>query len=57
MLDDLLAPEHLLILLLVVVAVWGPQRLPEWGRDAGRALRAFRDALAGPPPEHRSGSR
>jgi sec-independent protein translocase protein TatA len=39
-------PE-LLILLVVVLLVFGPNRLPEMGRSLGRGMREFRDAISG----------
>jgi sec-independent protein translocase protein TatA len=56
-------PE-LLILLLVVLLVFGPKRLPEMGKQLGRGMREFKDSITGkddhvaaapelpaPPPE------
>jgi len=53
-------PE-LLILLLVILLVFGPKRLPEMGRSLGRGMREFKDSITGntppdppaqlPPPE------
>ena len=37
-------PE-LLILLLVVLLVFGPKRLPEMGRSLGRGMREFKDSV------------
>ncbi len=39
-------PE-LLILLLVVLLVFGPKRLPEMGRSLGRGMREFKDSITG----------
>ena len=38
-------PE-LLVVLAVALVIFGGSRLPEVGRDLGRAFRGFRDALA-----------
>jgi len=38
--------EHLLIL-SVVLLFFGPRRLPELGNTMGKAMRNFKDALAG----------
>ena len=38
--------EHLLIL-LVVLLIFGPRRLPDLGHSIGRTLRNFKDAMAG----------
>jgi sec-independent protein translocase protein TatA len=38
---------ELLILLVVVLLVFGPKRLPEMGRSLGRGMREFKDSIAG----------
>ena len=43
------APE-LLLLLLVLVLVFGPRRLPELGRSLGRGLREFKDSIRSADP-------
>jgi sec-independent protein translocase protein TatA len=35
------------IVLLVVLLVFGPKRLPEMGRSLGRGLREFKDSITG----------
>ena len=45
-----LQPWHLLILLVVVVVIMGPKRLPEIGQAMGKTLRGFKDELDGPQP-------
>jgi sec-independent protein translocase protein TatA len=54
---------ELLILLLVLLLVFGPKRLPEMGRQLGKGMREFKDSVTGsgkdedddvaelPPPE------
>ena len=44
-----LQPWHLLILLVVVVVIMGPKRLPEIGQAMGKTLRGFKDELDGGP--------
>jgi sec-independent protein translocase protein TatA len=39
-------PE-LLVLLLVILLVFGPKRLPEMGRSLGRGMREFKDSITG----------
>ena len=39
--------SEILILLLVVLLVFGPKRLPEMGRSLGRGMREFKDSIAG----------
>ena len=43
----LLQPSHLLVLLVVVLVVFGPKRLPELGRSLGQGMRAFKSSLEG----------
>ncbi len=39
-------PE-LVVILLVVLLLFGPSRLPQAGAGLGKAIRGFKDALAG----------
>ena len=46
------------LLLLVVLLVFGPKRLPEMGRSLGKGMREFKDSISGkddagelPPPQ------
>ena len=49
---------ELLLILLVVLLVFGPKRLPEMGRSLGKGMREFKDSISGlddkpseiPPP-------
>ena len=38
---------EILILLLVILLVFGPKRLPEMGRSLGRGMREFKDSISG----------
>ena len=40
---------ELLILLLVLLLVFGPKRLPEMGRQLGKGMREFKDSVTGDP--------
>jgi sec-independent protein translocase protein TatA len=40
-------PWEILILLLVVLLVFGPKRLPEMGRSLGQGMRDFKNSLSG----------
>jgi sec-independent protein translocase protein TatA len=53
---------EILLILLLVLLVFGPKRLPEMGRSLGRGFREFKDSITGegkdetrselpPPPE------
>jgi sec-independent protein translocase protein TatA len=52
--EGLLSPGHLLILLVIVLLVFGPKRLPELGRSLGGGLRGFKDAISGKDDEEPS---
>jgi sec-independent protein translocase protein TatA len=47
----LFQPSHLLVLLVVVLVIFGPKRLPELGRSFGQGLRALKSGLDGHPDE------
>ena len=36
-----------LLIVLVLLLVFGPKRLPEMGRSLGRGMREFKDSLSG----------
>jgi sec-independent protein translocase protein TatA len=38
---------ELMILLLVILLVFGPKRLPEMGRQLGKGMREFKDSITG----------
>jgi sec-independent protein translocase protein TatA len=38
---------EILILLLVALLLFGPNRLPEMGRQLGKGLREFKDSVTG----------
>jgi sec-independent protein translocase protein TatA len=42
---------ELLILLLVILLVFGPKRLPEMGRQLGKGMREFKDSITGKDDE------
>jgi sec-independent protein translocase protein TatA len=44
------APE-LIILLIVLLLVFGPKRLPEMGRSVGRGIREFKESVSGNEPQ------
>ena len=47
---DILQPMHLLLILLAVLIVLGPKRLPSASRAVGRSIREFRSATSLEPP-------
>jgi sec-independent protein translocase protein TatA len=42
-----IGPWELAILLVVVLLVFGPKRLPEMGRSLGKGLREFKSSISG----------
>jgi sec-independent protein translocase protein TatA len=42
-----IGPFELLLLGLLAVIIFGPQKLPEIGRSIGRSMREFKDSVSG----------
>ena len=42
----LLQPMHLLVILIIVLIIFGPGKLPELGNSIGKAIRGFKRAMA-----------
>jgi len=45
--EGLFQPTHLLIILVIVLILFGPGKLPELGKGLGKGIREFKDALKG----------
>jgi sec-independent protein translocase protein TatA len=45
--DGLLEPTHLFFILLIVLIIFGPGKLPELGRGLGKGIREFKGAIKG----------
>ena len=41
----LLQPMHLLVILIIVLIIFGPGKLPELGSSIGKAIRGFKRAM------------
>ena len=54
MIEDLLRPQHLLLILAVALFLFGPKKLPELGKGLAEGIRGFKDALKGSPHESAS---
>jgi sec-independent protein translocase protein TatA len=39
--------QGLVIILIVLLVIFGPKRLPEMGRSIGRGMREFKDSVTG----------
>lgn len=39
--------QELIVVLLIVLVLFGPKRLPEIGSSLGRGIRGFRDSMSG----------
>jgi sec-independent protein translocase protein TatA len=39
--------QGILIILLVLLVIFGPKRLPEMGRSLGSGLRGFKESISG----------
>lgn len=47
MFDNLLKPEHLLLILAIALLIFGPTKLPGLGKGLGEAFRGFREGIKG----------
>ncbi|HEV3276935.1 MAG TPA: twin-arginine translocase TatA/TatE family subunit [Terriglobia bacterium] len=45
--EGLLSPTHLIFILLIVLIIFGPGKLPDLGRGLGKGIREFKDAIKG----------
>ncbi|MBB6675696.1 twin-arginine translocase TatA/TatE family subunit [Cohnella nanjingensis] len=43
----MLSPWHLILIALVALVLFGPNKLPELGRGFGKMFREFKDATTG----------
>ena len=39
--------QGLIIILIVLLVIFGPKRLPEMGRSLGRGMREFKESITG----------
>jgi sec-independent protein translocase protein TatA len=56
MIQDLLQPQHLLVILAVAIVMFGPKKLPELGKGLGEGIRGFKKALSGASSDADPGS-
>ncbi len=48
MFEGLFQPTHLIIILIIVLVIFGPGKLPELGGSIGKAIRGFKSAMSEP---------
>jgi sec-independent protein translocase protein TatA len=47
-----IGPTELIIVLVIVLVIFGPKRLPGLGRSLGSGMKEFRDSLTGKGGRH-----
>ncbi len=45
MLRNLFEPMHLLVILIIVLVIYGPGKLPQIGSGLGKSIREFKKAM------------
>ncbi|MGZ4275901.1 MAG: Sec-independent protein translocase subunit TatA/TatB [Solirubrobacteraceae bacterium] len=50
-----IGPMELIIILVIVLLVFGPKRLPGLGRQLGSGMREFKDSITGKDDERGAG--
>jgi sec-independent protein translocase protein TatA len=40
-------PLEIVVILVIVLVIFGPKRLPDLGRSLGRGMREFKDSVTG----------
>jgi sec-independent protein translocase protein TatA len=44
-------PIEIIVVLIIVLIIFGPKRLPDLGRSLGRGMREFKDSVTGKDKE------
>jgi len=57
MFDNLFKPEHLVIILIIALLIFGPSKLPGLGKGLGEAFRGFKDGIKGAPDSSDAGAK
>ena len=42
-----IGPLEIIVVLIIVLIVFGPKRLPEMGRSLGKGIREFKESITG----------
>jgi sec-independent protein translocase protein TatA len=45
MFEGLFQPMHLILILVIVLIIFGPGKLPELGEGLGKSIKAFKKAI------------
>ncbi len=48
MFEGLFQPMHMLVILVIVLVIFGPGKLPELGAGLGKSIREFKKAMSDP---------
>lgn len=48
MFGGLLQPMHLIVILVIVLIIFGPGKLPELGSSLGKAIKGFKKSMQEP---------
>jgi sec-independent protein translocase protein TatA len=51
-----IGPLELIIVLVIILVIFGPKRLPQAGRSLGQGLREFKDSVTGKDKDKDSGT-
>jgi len=43
--EGLFQPMHLVLILVIVLVIFGPGKLPELGEGLGKSIKAFKNAM------------
>jgi sec-independent protein translocase protein TatA len=46
-LDGLFQPTHIIFILLIVLIIFGPGKLPQLGKGLGEGIKGFKEAIKG----------
>ena len=47
-----IGPLEIVIVLVIVLVIFGPKRLPDLGRSLGKGMREFKESVTGKDDDH-----
>jgi sec-independent protein translocase protein TatA len=56
MFSGLFSPMHLVVILVIVLIVFGPGKLPELGNSLGKSIKNFKKSMADPDEKVEAGA-